>query len=693
MAQSTSKAKLAEATWNRYSVALSRGHADFQLRATRCEDFYIGGGRQWDLDVIALLESEQRPWLESNLIFSVVNSVVGYQTQSRLDIAYKPKETGDQEIADVLSKIGMHILDDNKFPWLESEAFADGIIQSRGFFDVRMEFNSNMMGNVAIEVRDPLDIIPDPDAKSYDPDQWADVIETRWMTIEDIKENYGNRIGNQVSKHMPDKSDSDFGIGEEGATRNKFSGKDDAGIFAYTADESGVEHVRVLERQFWKMQLREFFVDSNGDMTPVPEDMGEPEKLDHEQNYELYRTKKVVKRVRWTTATKDIILHDDWSPYDHFTIIPFFPYFRRGVTIGLVDNLISIQEMYNKTLSQELHVINAVANSGWIIYEDSLLNKEIADVENEPAKNGEVFEIKKGHEPPAKIQPNQIPTGLSKFGDDARGLISQISGVSEIFQGQQSNEVSGAAIQSRVQQNAVQLAAPLDNMYRTRHMIAQRLLELVQDFYTEERVFNVTLPNEETGEEEPHELVINQAVVKDDVVQYLNDTTQGKYDVVISDVPDQVTFQNSQFAQAVEMRKFGVEIPDDIMVRLSSLSNKNEIAKRMQGSQDPEEAERQARAMEAEVRQKEEDVEKTAAETVSEKAKSLSDLVNAATSMAANPAVGAVAQAMATGIGLEPPEGNEALPEEPLPPDGLGQQMSPEEQMAMQAQQQMGGAI
>lgn len=43
-------------------------------------------------------------------------------------------------------------------------------------------------------------------------------------------------------------------------------------------------------------------------------------------------TKKRMKRIRWSVSTKDTTLHDDWSPYDRFTKIPYFPYFRRGQT-------------------------------------------------------------------------------------------------------------------------------------------------------------------------------------------------------------------------------------------------------------------------------------------------------------------------------------------------------------------------
>jgi len=271
-------------------------------------------------------------------------------------------------------------------------------------------------------------------------------------------------------------------------------------------------------------------------------------------------------------------LFDEWSPYDHFTVVPYYPYFRRGVTVGLVDNLIKTQEMLNKVYSQILHVVNTTANSGWMIEENTLVNMDTEDLESVGSQTGLVLEYKQGRQAPQKIEPNQVPTGLKDLVTSGVDLIRLISGVSETFQGGKGPEVSGTAIQSRVHQSAIQLAAPIDNLFRTRNMIAERVLKLIQGFYTQERTFVIVGP-EEDGKQTNIPMTIN----KDNGSSLINDVTVGKYDVVIADVPTQITFQNAQFSQAIEMRKFGVMIPDAEMVRMSTLSRKNEIAKQLEG--------------------------------------------------------------------------------------------------------------
>lgn len=588
------KKKVANAQWDRYTSAMTRGHQRYQHQAKVLENFYLGGGRQWADEDKQALESQGKPWLEENIIFSTVNTVIGYQTQSRMDIAFKPREGDDQDVSDLLTKTAMYVVDRNRFPWKESEVFADGMIQQRGYFDIRVVFEENMNGDIQVSTLDPMDVIPDPDAKQYDPDKWADVLILKWVPLSDIKETYGIGKYREILKYLNSNDEADWGDGGDGfgESRNKFG--EDATYFSYYKDDSDELHVRVIERQYWKMQNRPFFYDiETGELYPAPDGLKENEykKMARDQGYEYIR--RVSKRVRWTVTTKDVILHDDWSPYEHFTVVPYFPYFRRGVTLGMVDNLIKSQEMLNKVYSQILHVVNTVANSGWTVEENTLTNMDTEDLEDRGGETGLVIEHKRGSEAPKKIEPNQIPTGLKDLVTSSVELIRLISGVSETFQGGKGPEVSGTAIQSRVQQSAVQLATPIDNLFKTRNMLAERLLKLIQTFYTDARAFLIA--SEDTEEEGDEQVMINQE--DPETGEILNDVTKGRYDVVIADVPTQITFQNAQFAQALELRKYGVAVPDDEMVRMSTLTRKDKIADKLSGEASAEEQQLQQEQM------------------------------------------------------------------------------------------------
>lgn len=654
--------QLAKEMWDRFTSSMDRGHTTYQRQAKLNENFYLGGGRQWEEEVKSALEQQGKPWLEENVIFSTVNTVLGYQTQSRMDIAYKPRGVDDQDISDVLSKLTMYIVDQNKFPWLESQVFADGMIQQRGYFDIRMDFSENGNGDVKISSLDPLDVIPDPDGKHYDPDSWQDVMITKWVPLEDIKILYPSKY-RQVLARLEDQDQADFGADSFGQERNRFSNE---GTFnAFYTDSAGIMHIQMLERQWYKLTNRKFFFDlETGDFLPVPDGLTKKEidKMAKGAGYEV--VSRTVKRIRWTVSTRTTVLHDEWSPYDHFTVVPFYPYFRRGKTIGMVDNLIKTQEMLNKTYSQILHVINTTANSGWMVEEDVLTNMEVEDLEDRGGETGLVIEYKRGATPPDKIEPNQIPGGLKDMVTSSVDLIRLISGVSETFQGGKGPEVSGVAIQSRVQQSAIQLATPIDNLFRTRNMIAERILKLIQQFYTTQRSFIIT--HEDTEEDENEEVTINQ---EDDATgELLNDVTVGKYDVVIADVPTQITFQNAQFAQAIELRKFGVEIPDDEMIRMSTLSRKAEIAKKVSG--DP--SEQELIAQQEEIEQLTAENHELRAAAQNKQVDSMSKATTIAQAIAENPTIAPMVDAIMAESQptLAPQPQPELPPEEPNLPLG-----------------------
>lgn len=565
--------------WNKFEYALINGHDKYTRRAQYLENMYLGAGRQWDQDagVAEELENAGKPVLELNLIGADIRRLLGYQTQSRMNIAYEPRGEGDQKISEILTKIALFELDQNQFPWVESQVFEDGIVQQRGYFDIRMDYDEDIKGRIKITAKDPLDVIPDPDAKSYNPKDWNEVTTTSWIPLEELKAKYPKKY--KAVKLSMSASEDDWGHGPtEGAYRNTFS--EPHLRFNYLKIDEDNFYVRLLDKQYYKVVTRDFFYSVLDDsLIPVPEDLNSRQAKQYAKKMGYEIIPRQVKRIRWTVCTKDVILHDDWSPYDFFTIVPFFPVFRRGVTQGLVDNLISNQETINKAHSQFQHIINTTANSGWITQENSLVNMDDEELEQEGAATGLHIVYKRGYEKPEKIQPNQIPTGLHEFLNLSISIHDRLLGVSEAFRGDKSNEISGAALQSRIRQTATGLAPVIDNLFFTRNILAKCLLSLIQNFYTEERTLRIVV-DKTTGQTE--DITINQQ----DISGIINDITVGKYDVVISDVPTTINYQQGQLTEALEFRKMGVAIPDDEMVKLSTLARKNEIAKRLSGEAD-----------------------------------------------------------------------------------------------------------
>ena len=580
------EAALAKSQWDAYTRARDNGHTDYIDIAKQCDAYYRG--EQWDAADVAALDDQGRPALTINTILPTINTVIGEQSTRRADIRFKPRGSGMQETADVLTKVFMQISDNNKLDWVESQVFSDGLIQDRGWFDVRIDFSDHIQGEVRITAKDPLDILIDPDAKEYDPRTWNEIFETKWMSINQIEEQYGQKKADKLRTiaEVGSTLGSDSIEYEEERYGDTYSGEYASDYPQNPEEAKEIRSIRVVERQYYRLKDCMFYVDPvTGDERPVPYDWNEKKKKQFADDFGLYIVTKKVRKVRWTVTADTVVLFDDWSPYDHFTLVPYFPYFRRGKPFGMVRNLLSPQEQLNKISSQELHIVNTTANSGWIVESGSLSGMTADDLEEHGAETGLVLEYNRGSTPPGKIPPNQIPTGLDRISQKAALNIKQISGVSDALLGTDSPEVSGIAIQAKQNRGILMIQVPLDNLTKTRKYLAEKVLNLVQKYYTEKRIIQITDENDPFKQSMP--VAINEMTPEGRIV---NDLTVGEYDVIVDTAPSRDNFDEIQFAEAIELRKAGVPIPDDMIVEYSHLARKADIAQRiriMQGMEPP----------------------------------------------------------------------------------------------------------
>ena len=607
--------RIASTQWDRYERARDNGHVEYVEMAKKCDAYYQGD--QWEIEDVSMLDAEGRPALTVNTILPTINTVLGEQSTRRADIQFKPRRGATEEVADVLNKLYMQIADNNKLDWLEQQVFADGLIMDgRGYFDVRIDFSDHIEGEVRITAKDPLDILIDPDAKEYDPKTWNEIFETKWMTLEEIEELYGKDKAEDL-RFIAENGNS-YGRDSIEYEETRYGDTENADEYlggSYDSDEyKTVRSLRVIERQHRKLTRVQCYVDPvTGDSRPVPENWSDSKTKRFAKEYGLEVISKMSKKVRWTVTCDKVVLFDDFSPYSDFTIVPYFAYFRRGTPFGMVRNLLSPQEQLNKISSQELHIVNTTANSGWMVESGSLVGMTPDDLEEHGAETGLVVEYARGTNPPSKIQPNQIPTGLDRIAQKAANNIQAISGINESMLGTDSAEVSGIAIQAKQNRGAIMIQVPLDNLRKTRHYLAEKILNLIQNFYTEERIIQVTNDSDPMKPREP--MVINEMTPEGMII---NDLTLGEYDVVVSTAPARDSFDEVQFAEALSLRQVGVAVPDDSIIEYSHLAKKGELAKRirmMTGvERTPEQMEAQAIQQQFQLQQAQLELEKMQAE-------------------------------------------------------------------------------
>ena len=580
------KTQLAEANFTEFMRCYDTRHRDYVIEATTFDNYYHGN--QWTEQELANLGD--KPALTINISKKTVNAIYGNYSNSRVDFQFKASKDSTFEQAMAITGVVDNILENNNYQMRESFMFMDGVIKDRGYLEVLVDFNHNLLGEVQIRHKDPRDVVLDPEAKEYDPETWSQIFDIGWYSINQIEALYGKSKADQVKFY----AENDTGLGSE-SIRFGATSDHDGPTSGYAGppdkDAKRVRAVRVIKRQHRKLGTVRQFVDPYTlDVSDIPESWTDERVEEIAAQYQLMVRKVTKERIRWTVSADRVILFDDWSPYNRFTIIPYFPYFTAGRPSGVMRDLISPQDQLNKAESQELHVVNTTANSGYMVEAGSLVNMTPEELEERGAQTGLVVVYGKGRNVPVKIQPNQIPTGMDRISSKAAQYLIDIPGAATLVGQMPSAEVSGVTLERTQSQAILGLAPVMDNLKWTRHFLALNLLDCVQSFYTEYRMLRVT--DLRDPEQPQYDLEINSDV--------LNNVTLGKYDVVVSTAPARDTAQDAQFAQAFQMREAGILIPDYHVILSSNLHNKRQIAeetKRLQGLAEPSPEEAQLAQM------------------------------------------------------------------------------------------------
>jgi hypothetical protein len=208
----------------------------------------------------------------------------------------------------------------------------------------------------------------------------------------------------------------------------------------------------------------------------------------------------------------------------------------------------------------------------------------------------------------------------------------------------------------------------LDNLARTRYLLAVRLLKVVKKYYTEERVIRITETSID-GKPTSTAIKINEQM-PDGTVR--NNMANAEYDLVITDQPMQVSWENSQFNQVMEMRKAGINLPDHLAIKYSNLTDKGDLVKQMEEPQ-------QNPLQDAEIAVKQAQAAKLAAETVNKAVESQFSATTAANLVAATPAIAPLADAMLRSAGYEDKDASPIIPAPaaPIMPEQIPQNTHP----------------
>ena len=581
----------------------SQAQAIWAEQAKLCVEFVEG--QQWSAQDLKTLDEEGRPGLTFNKVGPLVRLVMGYHRNNRTDEKYLPShdDASTAQVADALTKTAKQISETSQQPYIDAEVFADGIMTGRGYYDWRLDFEDNELGEAMCGANDPFSTYLDPDGDEYDINKSSYFFTSRWASLNDIGATYGEQARNVTEPLLSGGAFTGMpGVMSEYAEEitpwRKFGGDEENFLssgfgpmqsFLHHLIDQSRRSIRVLEMQHYVRTPTRVIVDLE---TGIKKHLPDHWKQDKIVRFLTWQEDKFAalgrvspmryderneRRVRWTTMVGDVMVWDDWSPYQSFTLIPYFPYFRRGKTRGMVEDLLDPQREINKRRSSQIDAVTRTANAGWLVHENALDDEQAENWENNSAAPGFIGKWKgESYHKPDRITQAAPPLAAERLEQRATDDLRDISGINESLLGQDGKVHSGRAIEARQRQGVLSIQTYMDNMSRTRELVGRKKLELIQNHYTEARLIR-TLSEDGTQQQ----IVINEL---DLAGRVLNNVSIGKYSLSIDETPLSASFIAAQFEELMEMVEKGVlpvEVIMDVAVEVSSIPQKESIKARL----------------------------------------------------------------------------------------------------------------
>lgn len=578
---------------NIYRYARVYGHWDYLIKASQCEAYTRG--EQWSAEVKDKLARKRKPALTVNKILPAVSTLLAEQISRAGDISFRASSGGNPDTARILDKLWINFCQTQQYSTKESTTFLNGVITSRGYFDLRLSFDESMQGEPVLTVLNPKDVIlmPEDSYDSLDPDDWSGVLLSKWLTPIEIENMYDVDSAEVSLYAYADTADTDF---VSIPLRNQFGYASaltyPEAYYLNTDDVSKLRRFRVFERQSFEFVKVECFVDPvTGEVRRVPDGWDRERIGVAMAQYGYNIIKQKVRRPRWDVSVGTMSLHSAPSPYKHLTVIPYFPFLVGSKPVGVVEQLIDPQNLLNKTLSQELHIVAGIANSGFKVRTGALANMTPEQLQERGGEDGLVIEVTGDLNAVDKIQPNQVPTGLDRLSYKAGEALQDISLVNSSLQGLNRADESYKAIERKASMGSSALTPLYTSLDHTRRIVARNWLDLVQEYVTEPRMYHISGPAKNA---EAQQIQVNQP---QEDGSFLNDLTLGEYAISVSTVQARDNFDLDQFNILMQMVREGAPIPwSEIIANLSIIQSRDELVtflKQHEGAAPPTEAQQQ----------------------------------------------------------------------------------------------------
>lgn len=577
-------------------------------------DFEFFLGKQWPNDAIQELKERKIKPLTINRIFPIVQLLTGLESQNRPDYKAFPEGEEDTLKAEVVTRLLKNVMKVSEADYKISEMFEDGTVCGESALEPYLDHTESLInGEFRVKKGSYFQIIPDPESTEYDYSDAEFICKIIFdLTKEKLLVLYPDsetEIENLQSGKIS------LEVAEYGGAH--IQRKDYTGNSSATSFEEKKDVFDLLEYKY-KKYVKKYFV---GDfkLNKIVEMQSKQDAeafveqataLDQDPNRP---SAKVIPRLVpeiWNYAItgglqKPLYHGPEWSypRWKGYPIIPFAAYTtntrvneddRHLLKKGVTRNLIDLNFEENKTRTQELHILNTTANSGWQGEEDAFVDEE-ETWKKFGSKPGIILKHKQGFAPPIKIIPNQLPVAHDKLAQRRAEDLKEASGINtDLLAVEDGGQSSGRAIALRQKQGMVMVQRLFDNLRRSRKILAKFILSQLPEIFDVETAMrvvgdaflqqNFSKPVQGLDPMSGQVVVVpqfDQAAAMQFFNEVLTDPDLPRYDVAVGENIGAETVQYANWLLLQDMVQAGVPVPPSVLVEKSGLdeSTRKQIQK------------------------------------------------------------------------------------------------------------------
>ena len=516
--------------------------------------FESGDSTVWN-DVYGNIPVNRRRHFNFNRIRRVINMISGHQRRNRKSTIVTPIENADNDTADQFTRVLTWVNQQEGVYDTISEAFHGALVTGMNLLQVWVDYRSDpVSGNIRVDNCSYSSFLIDPFFRKTDLSDCNALWKRTYLTKR------------ECISLLPDKADIILGLWARDNRDGKFQ-------FQVENFNYGLRNLLSYDEFYYRdYRTQKMLVD-----TQTGETMEWKGKEEEALKLFLrtYPTVTVVDQeiptVRLAVVVQGRVLYDGPNPLgiDSYPFIPVLAYYSpqmsdlSGRIQGVVRNLRDSQYLYNRRKVIEFDILESQINSGYKYKEDALVNPK--DIFLSGQGRGLALKAEAQMTDVEQIIAPSIPPSMFEASKIMADEVSQISGVNEELLGSAMDDKAGILSMLRQGAGLTTLQPLFDQLDRAQKLLGKIMIDIIQANFTPGKIKKIL------SGEEPTPQFYNKAF--------------GKYGAAIEEGLDTTTQKQMQFAQLLQLKEVGVQVPDSVLLDAATIQNKKKLTEAIQQQQ------------------------------------------------------------------------------------------------------------